>query len=191
MISFDDAGRAVTLIASISAAKETHPGFWPMLVTRIVTDLDIAGDEAAVTMIARLLAALRDQLEDKPVVPVTATGLKVRDNRLRRIAGRQGLRVIKSRARDPLSPGFGRYRVVTADGEEPERFASPGGWGLTPGEAERRLCEPAAARALPCQGECPNCGDPASGGLCDRCQALMQSPAMRQLLTTLASKDKP
>lgn len=68
--------------------------------------------------------------------------IKVRENRLRRMAERQGLRLVKSRRRDPLAVDFGRYRVETGDGVEPARFASPMGWGLTLGEVEHRLTHP-------------------------------------------------
>jgi len=40
---------------------------------------------------------------------------KVRENKLRRIAERQGLQLVKSRRRDPLAIDFGRYWLV---GEE-------------------------------------------------------------------------
>jgi hypothetical protein len=52
---------------------------------------------------------------------------------------RQGLRLVKSRRRDPLAIDFGRYRVETSDGVEPAAFASSMGWGLTLDEAEDRL----------------------------------------------------
>ncbi|HMH94010.1 MAG TPA: hypothetical protein VK586_23390 [Streptosporangiaceae bacterium] len=68
--------------------------------------------------------------------------IKVRENRLRRMAERQGLRLVKSRRRDPLAVDFGKYRVETADGVEPLAFASPMGWGLTIDEAEDRLARP-------------------------------------------------
>ena len=64
---------------------------------------------------------------------------KVRENRLRRMAERQGFRLVKSRRRDPRAVGFGRYRVETRDGIEATRFASPMGWGLTLDEVEKRL----------------------------------------------------
>jgi len=65
--------------------------------------------------------------------------IKVRENRLRRMTERQGLRFVKIRRRDPLAVDYGKYRVETADGVEPERFASPMGWGLTLDEVEERL----------------------------------------------------
>ena len=65
--------------------------------------------------------------------------IKVRENRLRRMAERQGLRLVKSRRRDPLAVDYGKYRVETPDGVEPARFASPKGGGLTLDEAERLL----------------------------------------------------
>ena len=44
---------------------------------------------------------------------------KVRENRLRRAAERQGLRLQKSRARDPRALGFGTYQLVDADNNFP------------------------------------------------------------------------
>ena len=64
---------------------------------------------------------------------------KVRENRLRRMAERQGFRFVKSRRRDPFAVDFGRYRIETADGVEATRFASTMGWGLTLDEVEYRL----------------------------------------------------
>jgi len=37
---------------------------------------------------------------------------KVRENRLRRAAGRQGLRIVKSRRRDPLALDYGRFWIT-------------------------------------------------------------------------------
>ena len=70
------------------------------------------------------------------------TGTKVRENRLRRMAERQGFRLVKSRRRDPLAVGYGRYRIETGDGIEATGFDSPMGWGLTLDEAEERLTHP-------------------------------------------------
>ena len=41
---------------------------------------------------------------------------KVRENRLRRKADRMGLRLLKSRRRDPDSIDYGCYALVTIDG---------------------------------------------------------------------------
>jgi hypothetical protein len=40
---------------------------------------------------------------------------KVRENRLRRMAERQGLRLVKSRRRDPLALDYDRWMVVDID----------------------------------------------------------------------------
>lgn len=37
---------------------------------------------------------------------------RVRENRLRRMAARQGLRLLKSRRRDPYASGYGTYVLV-------------------------------------------------------------------------------
>lgn len=42
---------------------------------------------------------------------MTDTG-KVRENRLRRIADRRGLRLVKSRSRDPEALDFGLYALI-------------------------------------------------------------------------------
>jgi hypothetical protein len=38
--------------------------------------------------------------------------IKVTENRIRRVLGRRGLRLVKSRRRDRHAIGFGRYMVV-------------------------------------------------------------------------------
>jgi hypothetical protein len=58
---------------------------------------------------------------------------KVREDRLRRRAGRQGLRLQKSRRRDPRALDYGTYQLVNARTGEPERS------GLTLDEAEKAL----------------------------------------------------
>jgi hypothetical protein len=42
---------------------------------------------------------------------------KVRDNRLRRMADRQGLKLERSRRRDPLATDYGMYRLAGPDTE--------------------------------------------------------------------------
>jgi hypothetical protein len=41
---------------------------------------------------------------------------KVRENRMRRMAGRRGLRLVKSPQRDQGGLEYGRYRIETGDG---------------------------------------------------------------------------
>jgi hypothetical protein len=59
---------------------------------------------------------------------------KIRENRLRRMAARQGLRVTKSRRRDPRALDYGKWRVVDARNmlQGPEQ-------GMTLDELERFL----------------------------------------------------
>ena len=45
---------------------------------------------------------------------------KVRENRLRRMADRQGLQLSKSRTRDPRALDYGRWLVVERDGARVE-----------------------------------------------------------------------
>lgn len=48
----------------------------------------------------------------------SSTQEKVRENRLRRMAGRQGLQLLKSRRRDPRAIDYGIYWLVDASGVE-------------------------------------------------------------------------
>lgn len=60
---------------------------------------------------------------------------KVRENRIRRMADRQGYRLLKSRRRDPLATDFGTYRL--SRGAVTTRM-------LTLDEVEDRLTHPDA-----------------------------------------------
>ncbi len=48
----------------------------------------------------------------------SSTQEKVRENRLRRMAARQGLQLVKSRRRDPRALDYGTYWLVDASGVE-------------------------------------------------------------------------
>ena len=50
-----------------------------------------------------------------------STTEKVRENRLRRMASRQGLQLMKSRRRDPRALDYGTYWLVDASGVEVAR----------------------------------------------------------------------
>jgi len=66
--------------------------------------------------------------------PVQVDPEKVRENRLRRAAGRQGLRLIKSRRRDPRAVDYGRYWI---SGENRALLTSE--YGVTLDEVEEYL----------------------------------------------------
>ena len=55
---------------------------------------------------------------------------KVLENKLRRAAARQGLRLEKSRSRDPLAIGYGTYQLVDASTDAPAFFRSGRGYGM-------------------------------------------------------------
>lgn len=59
---------------------------------------------------------------------------KVRENRLRRMAQRQGLRLAKTRRLDPLAIDYGTYQLVPAKGKPLGPF--------TIDEVERQLTSP-------------------------------------------------
>lgn len=56
----------------------------------------------------------------------TSTDEKVRENRLRRMAARQGLALHKSRRRDPYAKDFGLYWVVDPGLYDPREEWPPG-----------------------------------------------------------------
>jgi hypothetical protein len=61
--------------------------------------------------------------------------VKVRENRLRRMAERQGYSLQKSRRRDPRAVDYGLYSIVDSH----KNPVAGGGPGLTLDEVERRL----------------------------------------------------
>jgi hypothetical protein len=67
---------------------------------------------------------------------------KVKENRLRRMAARQGLRLEKSRRRDPRAIGYGTYQLVWIDSNA---IAASGGnrdgYGMHLDEIETALTE--------------------------------------------------
>ena len=67
------------------------------------------------------------------------TSAKVRENLARRMVGRRGYKLVKSRRRDPKAVDYGRYRVEVTEGVEGIGFKSPNGHGFTLDEIEERL----------------------------------------------------
>jgi len=61
-----DAGAAMALASGIRNCKQYDEELWPSVVTRIITDLDEAGQQEAVDCIAHLLGDLWDQLPYTP-----------------------------------------------------------------------------------------------------------------------------
>ena len=59
---------------------------------------------------------------------VSSTAEKTRETRLRRMAERQGLRLVKSRLRDPNAIGYGKYVLINL---ETNTVAVPDGDGPT------------------------------------------------------------
>jgi len=72
---------------------------------------------------------------------------KVRENRLRRTADRQGLRLMKSRSRDPQALDFGLYALVDVQTNGAVNPAIAGRWpcSWTLDDVEEYLKEPEAA----------------------------------------------
>lgn len=67
---------------------------------------------------------------------MTSTADKVRENRLRRMASRRGLRLEKSRLRDIGALGYGTYRLAAASGT-----TAPTNFGMTLDDVENALTE--------------------------------------------------
>ena len=63
----------------------------------------------------------------------------VRENRLRRAAHRQGLRLERSRRRDPHALDFGTYRLLNSRTAAVVAVGSESGYGLTLDQVERHL----------------------------------------------------
>ncbi len=63
---------------------------------------------------------------------------KAYENRMRRMAARQGLRLQKCRRRDPWAVGYGTYRIVN-ERTEKVVYGSADAYGLSLHDVERRL----------------------------------------------------
>ena len=72
--------------------------------------------------------------------------VKVRENRLRRKARRQGLELQKSRRRDPHALDYGTYQLVDATTGSVVTSTLTAGYGLTLGDIERELTNPRRRR---------------------------------------------
>lgn len=68
-----------------------------------------------------------------------STAEKVRENRLRRMADRQGLRLEKSRRRDPRALDYGTYRLVNAQTGTVESWGDSSLYGMTLDDIEKQL----------------------------------------------------
>jgi hypothetical protein len=64
---------------------------------------------------------------------------KVRENRLRRAATRQGLRLEKSRARDPRAIGYGTYQLTNPYSNTLVAYGLQSGYGLSLDQIEKAL----------------------------------------------------
>jgi hypothetical protein len=64
---------------------------------------------------------------------------KIRENRLRRMAERQGLQLQKSRRRDPRATEFGTYQLVDRYNDTLAAGGGRNGYGMTLDEIERAL----------------------------------------------------
>ena len=75
---------------------------------------------------------------DKPTSD-SSTSDKVYENRLRRVADRQGLRLEKSRSRDRRALTYGTYHLVNPYNNTLEVCGSSNGYGLSLPEIEHAL----------------------------------------------------
>ncbi|CCH77137.1 conserved hypothetical protein [Nostocoides japonicum T1-X7] len=66
---------------------------------------------------------------------------KIRENRLRRMADRQGLRLVKSRRRDPRALDYGTYMLTDPCTNTVVAWGLQSGYGLSLDEVEARLTE--------------------------------------------------
>lgn len=71
---------------------------------------------------------------------MTDTG-KIRENRLRRAADRQGLVLMKSRRRDPRAVDYSTFQLTDASTGALVVWGSQSGYGLTIDQVEKALSE--------------------------------------------------
>jgi hypothetical protein len=78
-------------------------------------------------------------------VTVTDTEVKVRENRLRAAAERQGYQLVKSRRRDPRAVGFGGWMIVDPRSNAVEAGGMGDGFQMTIDDVEEWLSASPAA----------------------------------------------
>ena len=66
---------------------------------------------------------------------------KVRENRLRRAAARQGLTLQKCKRKDPRAIGYGTYQLADATTGTLVAWGSQSGYGMSLDDVERALTE--------------------------------------------------
>jgi anti-sigma B factor antagonist len=84
---------------------------------------------------------------------------RVRENRLRRMAARQGLRLLKSTRRDQYADGYGTYRLVGAQNGEHRFGDAVTGFGMDLDAVEQQLKSRPPTTAAPATGN----GRPSAG----------------------------
>jgi len=124
-----------SLIAAIDHALDTasEPSL-PGVVSVVLERLAPGDHDAAFREALRVCAELRIYERQGEPQLVRVEWEKVRENRLRRAAGRQGLRLVKSRRRDPRASDYGRYWL---QGEHRALVSSE--YGVTLDEVEEFL----------------------------------------------------
>jgi len=131
-----------SLIAAIDHALDTASepsphGVASVVLERLAPGLEhlAPGDHVAAFREAlRVCAELRIYERQGEPQLVRVESEKVRENRLRRAAGRQGLRLVKSRRRDPRAYDYGRYWI---SGEHRALLTSE--YGMTLDEVDEYL----------------------------------------------------
>lgn len=82
-------------------------------------------------------------MKGAPIIPGMEQGEKVRVNRLRRMASRRGLRLVKSPQRDRGGLEYGRYRIETLGGSLPSGIEAGRRYAFASlDEVERYLAAP-------------------------------------------------
>lgn len=75
---------------------------------------------------------------------MTDTAVKVRENRLRAAAERQGYQLVKSRRRDPRATGYGGWMIVNPRSNSVEAGGMGDGYQMSIDDVEEWLSVPAA-----------------------------------------------
>ena len=96
-------------------------------LTRMLQNGKVPDDPRMTRLLWELAQALADHLIDKSVPRVLREPAddhrtqsreeKSRENRVRRMAQRQGLTLVRSRTRDPVALDYGKYQLQACDGE--------------------------------------------------------------------------